>query len=90
MEEAMPTADKNFHAALPPELVERIETAARAEGKSVDEWTQDAAQKKLLDKRWQRMGMQAEERRRKAGFTDEQAEAHVDRLIHEHRAERGR
>jgi predicted transcriptional regulator len=89
MEDAMPSGSKDVTLSLPAELAERMEAAASAEGKTPDEWMAEALQKKLLDEKWQRMGIQAEERRRKAGFTHEQAQAHVDRLIHEHRAERG-
>ena len=86
----MATAEKNLHVALPPELVERIEAAAQAEGKTVDEWTQEAAQKKLLDQRWQKLTAQGDERRRRLGLSEAQAQALVDRAIHEHRQERSR
>lgn len=81
---------KELPLTLAPELYDAIRGAAQDEGKTPEQWVAEAAQKRLLDKRWQTLGAEAEERRRRSGMTDEQIEDYVERVIHEHRQERRR
>ncbi len=81
----MPTESipKNVHLTMPPVLVEAMEAAARAEGKTLDEITEDAMQQFLQDRQWQQLVAYGKGQARALGLKS----ADVPRLIAESRRE---
>jgi fructose-1,6-bisphosphatase/sedoheptulose 1,7-bisphosphatase-like protein len=81
------TAKKNV--AIAPELLEQADKVARAEGKTVDEFTAQAVQREIARRTLERLRAQGEQRR--LGMTDEDVERTVERAVQESRLDqRGR
>ena len=73
---------------LPDDLRQAVESAAQADGKTVDNLTVEALEKHLGRRGLERLRREAERRRR--SLTDDQVEGIVEQAIAEVRAERGR
>jgi predicted transcriptional regulator len=71
---------------VPDELRAAMESAARSEGKTVDDLAVEAMQKHLARRFLERMKREAEVRR--GNMTDEAVEEVVDRAIHDYRSGR--
>jgi len=67
-----------------PALLAEIREAASEERRTTEELVQEAVERYLKDRRWQRLLTYGEERARSLGLT----EADVPRLIEEYRKER--
>ena len=81
------TPKKNV--AIAPELLAQADKVARAEGKTVDEFTAQAVQREIARRTLERLRPQGEQRR--LGMTDEDVERTVERAVQESRLEqRGR
>lgn len=76
------------NVAIEPELLERAERVAEAEGKTIDELATEALQRDLARRTFDRIKSEAEVRRR--GLSDEDIETVVQNAIQESRAERSR
>jgi hypothetical protein len=77
------TSKKN--TAIAPDIFERAEQVAQAQGVSVDELATDAMKRELARLWLQRVGREAQARR--GTMTDEEVEAEVDQAIQADRAE---
>ena len=69
---------------LPDELVERLETAAKAQGKTLEQWLGDAIALST-EAGWQDLLAYGQERGRAVGFTEEQS----GDVVHEWRGRTG-
>ena len=78
--------EKNVHLSVPPELVNEMEAAAKAENKTPDEWAAEAFARHLESQKWQNLIAYGHEQSRKLGLE----ESDVERLISESRAEQRR
>jgi hypothetical protein len=79
-------ASKDVHLSMPSALVVEMEEAAQAEGKTLDEITQDAMQQFLQDRRWQGLVAYGKGQARSLGLESDD----VPRLIAEARSEQKR
>jgi hypothetical protein len=77
------TPKKNV--AIEPDILERAEQIAQAEGKTVDELANEAMKRELARRFFERNRRDAELRRE--SMTDDEVDTVVDTAIHEWRAE---
>jgi hypothetical protein len=75
--------EKNLHAKIPPTLLTEAENVAQAEHITVDEFVQDAMERRLREHRRQKLYAYGEGQARKLGIREED----VERIIHEFRQE---
>jgi len=75
--------EKNLHAKIAPALLAEAEEAAQAERISMDELVQDAVERRLKQRRRQKLYAYGEEQARKLGIKEED----VPRIVEEWRAE---
>lgn len=73
--------EKNVHLSLPPDLAERMESAAQAAGMTTDEAYRDAAQRFLTRDLLASLNRYGQGQAEKLGLREDD----VDRLIHDHR-----
>lgn len=76
--------DKNLHAAVPPALLAQAEEAAQQEHISLDELVRDAMERRLRERRRQKLRAYGDAQARKIGVTTEED---VERVVHEFREE---
>jgi hypothetical protein len=84
----MSTHDNLKNIAIEPEILERAIRQAQTEGKTVDEFAQEAIKRHLAQKTLERLRREAESQR--GNKTDEEVEAIVDAAVQEYRKERSR
>jgi predicted AAA+ superfamily ATPase len=75
--------EKNI--ALAEDVLERVREQAQAEGKTADEVVEQAVQRELARKAFERIRREAEIRR--GGMTDEEVDRIVEKAVREWRAE---
>jgi hypothetical protein len=75
--------EKNLHASIPAALFAEAQKAAEAQHVSMDELTQAAMKRYLIELGWQKLYAYGEGQARKLGIKEED----VDRIIHEFRQE---
>jgi hypothetical protein len=75
--------EKNLHASIPLALLMETENAALAEHITVDEFVRDAMERRLRERRRQKLYAYGEGQARKLGIKEDD----VDRIIHEYREE---
>jgi len=75
--------EKNI--ALADDVLERVREQAQAEGKTADEVVEQAVQRELARKAFERIRREAEIRR--GGMTDEEVDRTVEKAVHEWRTE---
>ena len=75
--------EKNLHATIPPALLAEAEQVASADRISVDELVRDAMERRLRERKRQKLYAYGEQQARKLGIKEED----VDRIIHEFREE---
>jgi hypothetical protein len=73
--------EKNLHAKIPPALLTEAEKAAKAQHITLDDVMQQAVERYLEDRRWQKVYQFGEQQARKLGIK----ERDIDRIIHERR-----
>jgi len=81
----MSTQKNEKNSAIEPEVLEQAMRQAEAEGKTVDELSQEAIKRHLAQKSLERFKREADVRR--GNKTDEEVEAIVDRAVKESRKE---
>jgi hypothetical protein len=75
--------EKNI--ALAEDVLERVREQAQAEGKTADQVVEQAVQRELARKAFERIRCEAEIRR--GGMTDEEVDRTVEKAVHEWRTE---
>lgn len=74
---------KNLHAKIPPALLAEAENVAQTEHITVDELVRDAMERRLRERRRQKLRAYGEAQARKLGIREED----VERVVHEYREE---
>jgi CRISPR/Cas system-associated protein Csm6 len=75
--------EKNLHASIPTALLADAYRFAEEEHISVDELVRDAMQRRIEERRRQKLYTYGEAQARKLGIREED----VERIVHEHREE---
>ncbi len=75
---------KILSVSLPPDLLKAAERTAKKEGRTKSELFREALRRYLQEREWRELRRYGAVRAQRLGIR----EADVDRLIHEHRAER--
>ena len=80
-------ASNNDAAALllPPSLLAQVQAAASEEHRTTDELVQEAIERYLEDRRWQRLYAYGEERARLQGLTEDDVQRVIADYRHEQR-----
>lgn len=76
-----------MQVTLPEELVARLEAAARAENKTLEQWLGDTIQDRADDRQWQDLFAYGGERGRNSGYTAEDVPRVVKEWRHEQRGQ---
>ena len=77
--------ERNLHARIPPRLLTEAETLAQAEHITVDEFVQDAMERRLKERRRQKLYAYGEAQASKLGIREEDVERIVDEFRQEER-----
>lgn len=76
--------EKNLHATIPPALLTEAQNVAQAEHTTVDEFVRDAMERRLRERRRQKLRAYGDAQARKLGIATEED---VERVVHEYREE---
>ena len=79
----MPRTTRTVSFSLPPEMADRLDEAAMAQGNSRSEFVREAVVRRIQDREWSRLLRYGEEKARQKGIGPED----VPDLVEEYRAE---